>query len=90
MLHTFDARLHIVGAGLRIIKTKRAWASRCADQAPEIENLAPELGSQASTNDVYLRKSGWPDLVWASTKNVYLRNLVWASQFSNWASHFWD
>ena len=69
-LHTFEARLHIVGAGLRIIKTKRAWASRCADQALEIENLAPELGSQASTNDVYLRKAGWPDLVWASTKKA--------------------
>ena len=87
-LHTFDTRLHIVGAGLRIIKTKRGWGSQCADQAPEIENPAPELGSQASTNDVYLRKSGWPDLGWASIKMFYLCNPVWASLFPNWASHF--
>ena len=62
-----------------LVLVSRRWALQFKDQAREIENLAPELEDQSSTNIVYLRKSGWTDLVWASTKNDYLRKLGWAS-----------
>ena len=41
----------------------RDWVSQFADQAPQIEDRAPVLGGQASTKNGYLRKSGWPDVV---------------------------
>ena len=38
-----------------LVLVSRGWASQFTDRAPEIENLAPGLGSQASTKNVYLR-----------------------------------
>ena len=60
-------------------------ASRSEEgQAPEMEDRVPgRRGGRASTKPRCPCKSGWPDVVWASTNMCYLCGLIWASQFPN-------